>query len=272
VRESVRRRLLIPFAIVASLVLLYAFAGEPNWIEVTHHTLRAPVPRAIRIAHITDLHTLGMGMRERRLIGELMTERPDLIVVTGDIETPGGTRDCYLAVLRSLHAPLGVWSVPGNWEYWIPIPARARLFAEAGVRELMNEAAEVTPGVWLAGFDDALAGSRDPDRALAPIPAGACAIAVFHEPILFDLTAGRYTLALAGHTHGGQVRVPFLPPLLLPHGCGRYVAGWFERKGSRMYVSRGIGMSVVPIRLFCRPELAIITLVPDGTAAGVAAR
>ena len=76
---------------------------------------------------------------------------------------------------------------------------------------------------------------------------------LIHCPITFDDIAGRCALAFAGHTHGGQVRIPGLPPLWPPAGCGRYVAGWYERNGSRLYVSRGIGAKTLPIRLWLPP-------------------
>jgi predicted MPP superfamily phosphohydrolase len=85
---------------------------------------------------------------------------------------------------------------------------------------------------------------------------------IAHGPIFFSRSAGQYDLALAGHSHGGQVRVPFWGPLWLPGGIGPYVQGWFAAGGSRMYVSRGIGTTLLPVRFACRPELAIVTLQP----------
>ena len=76
----------------------------------------------------------------------------------------------------------------------------------------------------------------------------------------FDTVAGRVPLVLAGHTHGGQVRLPLIPTLWLPRGSGHFLAGWYAERGSRMYVSRGIGTSVLPIRFRCPPELSIITV------------
>lgn len=83
-----------------------------------------------------------------------------------------------------------------------------------------------------------------------------------HSPEYFGTLAGKADLVLAGHTHGGQVRVPFLPPLWLPHGSGSYVEGWYQDGGSRLYVSRGIGNSVLEFRFNCRPELPVIDLMP----------
>lgn len=85
-------------------------------------------------------------------------------------------------------------------------------------------------------------------------------IGLFHSPASFDSVAGSWPLALAGHTHGGQIRLPFVKPLWLPEGSGSYVAGWYEGKGSKLYVSRGVGTAMLPLRFLCRPELALITI------------
>jgi predicted MPP superfamily phosphohydrolase len=156
--------------------------------------------------------------------------------------------------------------VRGNWENWLrrTSEAEAQYYRRCGVSFLLNQSAEVRAGVWLVGLDDPTFGRVDLEGAMKAVPGDAYRIALFHSPAFFAVSAGRYELALAGHSHGGQVRLPFLDPLWLPSGIGRFVEGWFEKDGSRMYVSRGIGMTILPIRFFCRPELAIITLQPQG--------
>jgi predicted MPP superfamily phosphohydrolase len=126
----------------------------------------------------------------------------------------------------------------------------------------VNEAREVRPGLWLAGLDDDLSGAPDVAAAEREVPVGGFVLGLFHSPASFGRVAGRWPLALAGHTHGGQVRVPLLPPLWLPGGSGDYVAGWYEEAGSRLFVSRGVGTSIAPLRFFCRPEVALVTLRP----------
>jgi predicted MPP superfamily phosphohydrolase len=119
--------------------------------------------------------------------------------------------------------------------------------------------------VWLLGLDDWVEGVPDPDRAGLEIRPGVFVVALFHSPEAFDQLEGRWPLALAGHTHGGQILLPWITRRILPSGCGRFLSGWYEgRRGpsSRMYVSRGVGTSALPLRLRARPELALITLVP----------
>src|SRR5215813_2832525 len=104
------------------------FFVEPNWIEVTHHSLSAPVAAPLKIAHLTDLHSAGLGYRERRLLELLRQEKPDLIVITGDTVSSAGTYDGESAVLRELHAPLGVWLVRGNWENRYPLRGEGEFY------------------------------------------------------------------------------------------------------------------------------------------------
>ncbi len=236
------------------------FLIESDWIEVTRHKISTPLAAPLKIAHLSDLHTYGVGRRERRLLALLETERPDLIVVTGDTLAGSGSYEMCRQLLARLHAPLGVWVVRGNWENWRPLKGERAFYASAGVNFLLNEARQAREGVWMLGLDDPSSGSPNFAAALKGVPRDAFVIALFHSPFYFDQVVSRCPLALAGHTHGGQVRLPFLRPLWLPRGSGRFLAGWYEQGGSRMYVSRGVGTSVLPVRFLCRPELAVITV------------
>lgn len=262
-RQRKKKWLLRALFAVAVVLLGDAFFLEPNWIEVTHHQVRAPLDTPLRIAHLTDVHVRSLGYRERRLLNLLADEKPDVIVITGDFIAAGRHFDERAAELLSrIHAPLGVWMVRGNWENSFPEAREYRLF-HSGATLLQNRSVEIRPNVWLVGVDEMTIGHPDLGAALTGVPPSAYKIALFHAPLFFEQSAGRYDLALAGHTHGGQIRVPFLRPLILPPGIGTYYEGWFEKNGSRMYVSRGIGVTYIPARFDCRPELAIITLSKD---------
>lgn len=259
---------------MAALCAADALLVEPFWIEVTRHTVRARVRTPLRLAHLSDLHTAGLGPRERRLLALLEHERPEAIVITGDAVFDGALlgrgwrRDDLAAyepvraLLGRMRAPLGVFLVHGNWENWRRLPGERDFYAGSGVRLLVNEAHALRPDAWLLGLDDPWKGEPDPAAARRDVPAGSFEVALFHSPALFDVLPGDVELALAGHTHGGQVRPPFLPVFWLPAGAGGYLAGWYQRGASRLYVSRGVGMSTLPVRFRCRPELALITVVP----------
>jgi hypothetical protein len=265
-----------PALVLAGGALLAAYAAlvEPFWVELTRHEVEAPVRAPVTVAHLTDLHTHGLGRRERAVVALLERERPDLVVVTGDsvvngdpFAPPLGLADdpSYRAageVLARLRAPLGVWAVRGNWENLRRVRDERAFYAAAGVRLLVNESARVRDDLWLVGLDDADSGVPDAVAAERGVPPGAARLTLLHSPAFFDSLPPSLPLALAGHTHGGQVRLPGLPPAWLPSGSGRYVAGWYARGETRMYVSRGVGTSTLPVRFACRPEVALLTLVP----------
>jgi predicted MPP superfamily phosphohydrolase len=259
-RKRVARRGAMALGLVAAVAAADAFFIEPNWIVVTHEHIAAPLAAPLKIALLADLHTSGLDWRERRLLQLLDAEKPDLIAIAGDTVTPAGKYKKCRELLARLHAPLGVWLVRGNWEIWLPLQNEHEFYSSAGVHFLLNEAQPVREGVWLVGLDDASAGSPNLKRALKDVPPGAYLIALFHSPAYFDRIAGRCSLVLAAHTHGGQVRLPFLRPFWLPKGSGRFLEGAYEESGTVMYVSRGIGMSILPVRFLCRPELAILTI------------
>ena len=162
-------------------------------------------------------------------------------------------RAAAVELLTRLRAPLGVFAVRGNWENWIPPGNEREHYRLARVQILVNEGAAPREDVWLAGVDDPDSGSANINAALAGAPEGALRIALFHSPGYFDTIADQVHFAFAGHTHGGQVRVPLLPPLWMPNGSGRFVAGWYEAQpgaassaptqqpAARLYVSRGVG-------------------------------
>ncbi len=259
-RKRLARRAAMAVVLVAAVAATDAFFIEPNWIVVTQEYIAAPLTAPLKIALLSDLHTSGLGWRERRLLERLEAEKPDLIAIAGDTVTPAGNYKKCRELLIRLHAPLGVWLVRGNWENWRPLQNEHEFYASAGVQFLLNEAQPVREWVWLMGLDDAPSGSPNLKRALQNVPPGAYLIALFHSPAYFDRIAGRCPLVLAGHTHGGQVRLPFLRPFWLPKGSGRFLEGRYEKSGTVMYVSRGIGMSILPVRFLCRPELAILTV------------
>jgi uncharacterized protein len=266
--RQTRRRRKVPFVALALIVgagavILDSVWIEPNWIEVTHSEIHGSVTAPIKIAHLSDIHTKGLGRREQRMLEILEEEKPDLIVVTGDtLATHAEDYTACRKVYEKLHAPLGVWVVRGNWENWRPVKRERSFYESAGVHLLVNASQPARADVWIIGLDDPFSGIARLDTALAGVPRGVFTIALFHSPFYFDLAAGQVNLCLTGHTHGGQVHIPFLDPLWLPGGCGRFLQGWYEESGSLMYVSRGVGMSILPIRFLCRPELAIITVNP----------
>lgn len=251
----------------------YAVWIEPVGIRVNRFAIRsAKIKAPLRIAHVSDLHTHGLNRRERRLVELLRKENPDVILITGDSIIDSSSYTQVAEVLRELRAPRGVWVIRGNWEnamrvadrnLWGDAAREEKQFYESlGAKVLVNEASPLREDIWAVGLDEMSYGKPDLERATAKLPAGVYRIALFHAPLYFDRAAGHADLMLAGHCHGGQVRLPGLAPFYLPHGCGKYLAGWYEGGGSQMYVSRGIGNTMLDIRFNAPPELVIFDLAP----------
>jgi predicted MPP superfamily phosphohydrolase len=161
---------------------------------------------------------------------------------------------------------LATVAVRGNWEWSAGIASEtlAAAYANAGVTYLQNDVAPIRVGsarLAIAGLDDTVLGNPDA-RGVSARVEGDAVIWALHGPGYADLLP-RGTpaqLLLAGHTHGGQIRLPFLPGFA-PTGSGRFLAGWYETPAAPLYVSRGIGTTTIRARLFCPPELPIVTLV-----------
>jgi predicted MPP superfamily phosphohydrolase len=243
-------------------LLLYAFFVEPFAVELTHHTLPGDVTQPLRIAHLSDLHSRGFGTRERAVAGLVEKAAPDLIVVTGDV-VDTGSLEASRELFQHLRAPLGVWVVRGHAERARPIGDELAFYKSLGARLLENQGVAVRDDVWLMGLDDPSTGTPDLGAALAGAPPAAFKLALFHAPDHFAEVAGLFHLGLAGHTHGGQVRLPGFGPLWLPAGGHAYVQGWYSKNRSQLYVSRGIGTSNMPARFLSRPEVALIEIRPN---------
>ncbi len=256
-----RHIVLLAVAIAIAALALDAFVIEPDNIQVNHYVIHGNVASPLKIADLSDLHTRGLGRPERKVLAILAKENPDVILITGDtLADPFGNYAVCLKVYKQFHAPLGVWFINGNWEDLRPVRHARQYYREAGINWLVNQNHELRPDVWLIGLDDAAVGRPNLSVAMQGVPENVYRIAMFHAPIFFNVIAGNVDLVLAGHTHGGQVRIPFVKPFWLPEGSGPYLEGWYEEKNSRMYVNRGVGMSNIPVRFLCRPEVAFITV------------
>lgn len=240
---------------------------EPNWIQVTHHTIRTPKLASgarIRIAHISDIHLVTLSVREIQMLNRTAQEHPDLIVMTGD-HTVSKTADSmlHLKQIAARFARLApTYAIEGNWD----VPLDMIALRQGGVKVLADRAiAASADGRARVGLRQVWWNAR----SVQPVPREDSArynVLLCHRPELFDQASrAGYDLMLSGHTHGGQVRMPVFGALI-PHRSlvGRYQAGMYEKNGSRLYVSRGIGLESRPapqMRFLCRPEIAIIDIV-----------
>ena len=252
------KTLKISVLLISIFILIYSTCFEPYQLENSFHEVTiGKSGKNLLVAHVTDLHTEGLGKLERKMMESIRSNKPDVIVITGDIATPGGTAKGYEDVLSQLRAPFGVYFIQGNWEYWEPIKELSHILQKTSIIDLTNKHAQIKDELWLVGLDDELAGTPDLD-VYEKVPKGKKILSIFHSPAFFSAINNKSDLAFAGHSHGGQIRLPFLGSIWTPEGTGKYDAGWFHGGRAKMYVSRGLGTSILPIRFNCKPEIAFI--------------
>ncbi|NDJ75370.1 MAG: metallophosphoesterase [Chloroflexi bacterium] len=250
----------------------YSWRVEPRWLRIKHLTLIVPgLPRAFdsyRIGHLSDLH-LGVRLIQEHLplvVQAINREQPDLLAITGDFAT--GQRDGLTTardVLAAFHAPDGVWATLGNHDYHVGVDRVMALLDAAGINVLCNAHHTITRGpdqLVLAGVDDVIYGVADLNATLYRVNHGSPVVLLAHEPDYARIAVAdpRIMLQLSGHTHGGQIRVPGLRPLILPKLGHLYPAGSFQIGHLALFVTTGTGTGRFVLRFNCRPEIAIITL------------
>ena len=199
--------------------------------------------------------------------------RPDLIVLTGDfISAPlagAASKAAFAAVpcakvLRQMSARHGLWAVLGNHDCDTDPEEVTRAVKAEGIRMLENQSQAIEHDgarFWLAGVDDVLSGAPDLAETLHGIPANDAVILLAHEPDFADEAAKfPIDLQLSGHSHGGQVRIPFVPLFYLPDLAKKYVMGTYQVGPLPLYTNAGIGTVNIPVRLNCPPEITLITV------------
>lgn len=253
----------------AALAGLDACLVEPRLLPVTTHVVGAADLPPTRIVQLSDLHLRG-SMRRAERIAQLVAEhRPALITITGDAIDDARNLGLLESFLDMLDARVSKVAILGNWEYWgrVDFGALRSAYAKRGCDLLINESRVLEFGdrrLLTIGLDDFVAGQPNLKSAHSDSLTVPNALLLGHCPALRDLPGLQLArnrapnaLMLSGHTHAGQF-APFGWAPLRPYGSGRYVAGWYRDDGLwPLYVSRGIGTSIAPVRLFAPPEIAV---------------
>jgi len=245
---------------------------EPHALKVYRQRVRlSGLPRSfegLRIAQLTDIHhgptvSLSLIRQAVRMANELS---PDLTVLTGDYVYHGARyiEPCCRA-LGELRAPLGVFAVLGNHDHWDGAELVRQQMGQAGIALVDNTGRELRRGegsLYLAGVGDLWEDEQRLEEALAGAPRHGVTILLSHNPDYNEhMDDRRVKLMLCGHTHGGQVDLPLIGPVVLPSRYGRkYKAGLIRDGWKQVYVSRGVGSIIPAIRFRCRPEVTLLTL------------
>ncbi|MDQ0270669.1 metallophosphoesterase [Cytobacillus purgationiresistens] len=255
----------------------YARDIEPKLLEINQHTIKHPsIPKSfhnIKIVQFSDIH-LGFHYdltQLKKLINKINEFEPEIIIFTGDLmDEPNkyNRTEMVAPLLSELKASIGKYSIYGNHDHGgYGSDIYKTIMNEAGFDLLLNESRIIKnedEKIYLSGIDDAMLGRPDIKAAVADIPNDSYHIFLSHAPDLADgASSFNVNLQLSGHSHGGQIQVPFIGALVKPPYGERYYEGFYEIGQTDpllLYVNRGIGTTRLPFRFLCRPELSVFTL------------
>ena len=284
-----RRHLLTGATGLAGLTVaapaIYAGAIEPLGLVVTRYAPKPagwPAGRKLSVTVIADIHAGGPDMtlaHIRHVVDTANALRSDLIVILGDFiathrfVTEHVPDPVWAAELARLTAPLGIWSILGNHDWWHDLAGVRNALAGVRIPVLENDAVLLGPEgqrFWLAGIGDQIAyrlghgkfrGVDDLPGTLARVSTDDPVLLLVHEPDIFPRVPPRVALTLAGHTHGGQIRVPLIWPAYVPSRYGaRFAYGHIVENNRHLIVSGGLGTSIIPARFGVPPEILHVTL------------
>ena len=272
----------IIYLVVVLVALSYFIWFQNNSIATSQSVIRsANLPESFdqfKIVHLSDLHNKSFGKNQQRLVEKIRSIQPDIVVYTGDLidsNRPGN--EASLTLMKELTAIAPVYYVSGNHEWWSgTFSSLELLLKDIGVQVLRNEHVTLAKGndeIHIAGIDDPSHGMTDQsEREIAEqdiansingLKEDGFTILLAHRPELLSLYAlFNFDMVFAGHAHGGQIRIPFIGGLVAPNQgfLPIYTAGEHELDKTVMIVSRGLGNSIIPLRVFNRPEIVVVTL------------
>ncbi len=289
-RESFSRRDFLKLLKAATLELgllgigggTYGYFVEPNRLKVERVTVKlrrlASAAHGTRIAQISDIHMGGWmnAQRLQRVADVVLAEQPDVLLLTGDYligHIFNANAEQSLQSLVDILAPLAKsipsFAILGNHDYWTNPEAVREMLRLSNIRDLTNTVFTFSRGgesLYLCGVDDIWEGDVRLDQVLKQLPERGAAILMAHEPDYADTSAktGRFDLQVSGHSHGGQVVVPFYGAPILPYLGQKYPSGLYRVGDMLQYTNRGVGMLDPPVRVNCPPEITVFTL--RGTA------
>ncbi|HSL43908.1 MAG TPA: metallophosphoesterase [Anaerolineales bacterium] len=257
----------------------YGFFLEPHWLKVETVKLKLPrLPRAfsgLRVAQISDIHMGGWMNRERfqRVADAVIKQKPDILLMTGDFllgyrftEAAWQALQDLSDVLSPLTKSIPTFAVLGNHDHWMNADAVRKMLISSGVTDLTNAVTTLNRDgehLNLCGVDDVWKGDARLEEVVALLgDNNSAAILLAHEPDYADTSAatGKFDLQISGHTHGGQVVIPFYGPPMLPHMGRKYPSGLYKVGDMFQYTNRGVGMHMLTFRFNCPPEITIFEL------------
>jgi predicted MPP superfamily phosphohydrolase len=264
-------------ASAAASTYLYASLVEPARFDVHEQPIHLPRLKGegllgLRIAQISDIHMGGWMTlsRLKRVVDLILARSPEIVFITGDfLSRRQDSSDLDVlnlaAALEPLSRSVATFAVMGNHDHWRGVGPLREMLAEIHVQELRNSVVSVKRGdslLHLAGVDDVWEGHHRLDPVLSSLPPEGAAILLAHEPDYVDTVekSKRFDMQISGHTHGGQIVIPFYGPPVLPWLGEKYPSGLYQVGSMWQYTNRGVGMSSLALRFNCPPEITIFTL------------
>ncbi|SFC92199.1 metallophosphoesterase [Ruminococcus albus] len=265
-----KKKIIILSAIIVLLTIFCIFQNK--YLTVTEYTFTSSkTPQTadgFTIMQISDLHNAKFGKNNSRLISKIKKNAPDIIVITGDIVDSNHTNiDTAIDLCNQAAKIAPCYYITGNHEIWLDDTESEKLYSgirSAGVTILDNTTVILDNGIYLTGLGDDHLYNGTLAELSKSVPENALHIVLAHEPQYLDeeYTLSSPDLIITGHAHGGQFRLPFIGGIVAPDQgfFPKYTSGEYKSGDTTMYVSRGLGNSVIPLRLFNTPELNLLKI------------
>lgn len=261
------------FILLIFLVGIYSTLIEQNWVEIKHVTVNLHKypdnQEGLRLVLFSDTH-LGFFFNEndlRETVEKINQLNPDVVCFTGDFLD---SRDSLSLlepaseILQKMHAPLGMYAILGNHDYRSNEGRISEALQAGGFQVLINQSITIQKEnhqLAFIGLDDVLHGNPDFDQAMKNVQSESTKILLVHEPDVAErIQVSGVDLQLSGHSHAGQVRIPFVGPVLTSALGKTYNAGLYQTGSTTVYTNRGLGTTILPVRLFARPEITVLTI------------
>lgn len=269
------------FALLIVFSAIWTTLVEPRWVAKRNIEVSFPHSEkltGLRIAVAADWHLttrpfwrVMTSSRAKNIVKEINDSHPDIILLPGDFIADSDYKPINAAtaedeiaqVLGQLKAPLGVYAVLGNHDWRHGGSKFKNALTKHSIQVIENDSILLEKaGFWLVGVGDDSTGHANPYLAIQKLPKAAPAFVMLHDPASFsDFPTNLNAISFAGHTHGGQVYFPRIGALIVPgRAPNAWAYGWIKHNGNRMYVTSGLGVSILPIRLNMRPEWVMVTV------------
>lgn len=262
-------RALLNTVIVIGIIFIYAFKIEPNWIQVKEQPINIiGLPQefeGLRIIQLSDLH--GHLFSNKELVKKVNNLKPDLVAITGDVfdDENRTSLEYPNKVINGINARYGSYFVFGNNDFYLGKDKVVRVLTSSSIKTLVNQNDKISfkgKTLWIIGVNDPHEGKANISLALKKTDESPKILLAHSPEIINDASKAGIDLVLAGHTHGGQIKIPYVPRIItfVKKGYEQYISGLYKVGKTQLYVNRGLGLTKIPLRFLVRPEITVITL------------